>query len=78
MMMGYKELLAKNLIKPFKANDQQIKKQMELASRDLKVAKAMLGVNNDWTYSIAYNAILQAVRALMLCGRVQARWRGTA
>ena len=63
--MDYKELLAKNLIKPFKAKDQQIKKQMELASRDLKVAKAMLGVNNDWTYSIAYNAILQAVRALM-------------
>ena len=38
---------------------------MELASRDLKVAKVMLGVNNDWTYSIAYNAILQSVRALM-------------
>ena len=65
MTMGYKELLAKKLIKPFKAKDQQIKKQMELASRDLKVAKAMLGVNNDWTYSISYNAILQAVRALM-------------
>jgi len=65
MTMGYKELLAKNLIKPFKATDQQIKKQMDLASRDLKVAKAMLGVNNDWTYNIAYNAILQAVRALM-------------
>ena len=63
--MGYEALLAKNLIKPFKAKDQQIKKQMELASRDLKVAKAMLGVNNDWTYSIAYNGILQAVRALM-------------
>ena len=64
-MMDYKELLAKNLIKPFKAKDQQIKKQMELASRDLKVAKAVIGVNNDWTYNIAYNAILQAVRALM-------------
>ena len=63
--MDYKELLAKNLIKPFKAKDQQIKKQMELASRDLKVAKAVIGVNNDWTYNIAYNAILQAVRALM-------------
>jgi len=63
--MGYNELLAKNLIKPFKATDQQIKKQMELASRDLKVAKAMIGVNNDWTYNIAYNAILQAIRAIM-------------
>ncbi len=63
--MGYEALLAKKLIKPFKARDQQIKRQMELVIRDLKVAKAMLGVNNYWTYSIAYNAILQAVRALM-------------
>lgn len=63
--MGYKELLDNNLIKPFKAQDQQIRKQMELARRDLKAAKAMLGVNSDWTYNIAYNAILQAVRALM-------------
>ncbi len=63
--MGYEGLLSKNLIKPFKAKEQQIRKQMELASRDLKVAKAMIGVNNDWTYNIAYNAILQAVRALM-------------
>jgi len=63
--MSYKELVAKNLIRPFKAKDQQIKKQMELAYRDLKVARAMIGINNDWTYNIAYNAILQAVRALM-------------
>lgn len=63
--MSYEELLAKNLIKPFKATDQQIRKQMELAGRDLVAAKAMLGVNNDWAYNIAYNAMLQAVRALM-------------
>lgn len=63
--MGYKALLAKNLIKPFKAKDEQIKNQMELASRDLVTAKAMLGVDSDWAYNIAYNAILQAVRALM-------------
>jgi uncharacterized protein (UPF0332 family) len=63
--MSYRELEAKGLIKPFKAKGQQIKKQMELAGRDLKTANAILGVNNDWTYNIAYNAILQAVRALM-------------
>ena len=45
--MGYKELLDNNLIKPFKAQDQQIRKQMELARRDLKAAKAMLGVTNQ-------------------------------
>ena len=57
--MSYKESVAKNLIRPFKAGDRQIKKQRELAHRDLKVARAMIGINNDWTYNIAYNAILQ-------------------
>jgi uncharacterized protein (UPF0332 family) len=64
-MMGYEKLLAKNLIKPFKATDLEIKKQIQLAARDLHSAKAMIGMDKDWTYSIAYNAILQAVRALM-------------
>ncbi len=63
--MGYEKLLAKNLIKPFKATDFEIKKQIQLAVRDLHSAKAMIGMDKDWTYSIAYNAILQAVRALM-------------
>lgn len=63
--MSYGELLDKRLLKPFKAKPQQIRQQMELANRDLKTAKAMLGVNSDWTYNIAYNAILQSVRALM-------------
>lgn len=63
--MGYEKLLAKNLIKPFKATDLEIKKQIQLAARDLHSAKAMIGMDKDWTYSIAYNAILQAVRALM-------------
>jgi uncharacterized protein (UPF0332 family) len=65
MMMDYETLLSKNLIRPFKASKKQIEKQMELAGRDLVAAKSMLGVNNDWAYNIAYNAILQAVRALM-------------
>ena len=63
--MSYKALLAKNLIKPFKATNQQIRRQIELARRDLEAAKAMLGVNNDWAYNIAYNAMLQSIRALM-------------
>jgi hypothetical protein len=56
--MTYGQLEAKGLIKPFKATKRQIKKQMELASRDLKTAAAILGVDNDWAYNIAYNAIL--------------------
>jgi hypothetical protein len=56
--MGYKELLAKNLIRPFKAKDQQIRNQMELASRDLKTAKANLKAD------LIYSRFLLAMLAL--------------
>ncbi len=65
MRVSYEELLDKRLLKPFKAKPLQIRQQVDLANRDLKAAKSMLGINNDWTYNIAYNAILQSVRALM-------------
>ena len=38
---------------------------MDLARRDVAVAGTMLGGNSDWAYTIAYNAMLQAGRALM-------------
>ena len=63
--MTYKKLLAKGLIKSFKAEPSQIKDQLVIAHRDLKAAHEMMGKDNDWAYSIAYNALLQAARALM-------------
>lgn len=65
MMMSYKKLLAKGLIKSFKAEPSQIKDQLVIARRDMKAAQEMMGKDNDWAYSIAYNALLQAARALM-------------
>lgn len=38
---------------------------MEIAERDLKVANSILNENNDWSYNISYNSILQAIKALM-------------
>jgi len=32
---------------------------------ELNVARSVLNENCDWAFSIAYNAMLQAVRALM-------------
>lgn len=64
-MMNYEKLVSKGLIKPFKAEPSQIKSRFDLATRDLKTAKQMLGQSRDWAYNIAYNAILQASRALM-------------
>jgi uncharacterized protein (UPF0332 family) len=63
--MSYETLLRKRLIKSFNATKSQIDAQFELAERDYKTAKRMLGTSNDWAFNIAYNAMLQATRALM-------------
>jgi len=61
--MAYDELLKKGLIKPFNAEPSQVMDRMTLARRDIDAAKSLS--NSDWAYSIAYNAMLQAARALM-------------
>ena len=38
---------------------------MTLADRDIKTAKMIIASDWDWGFSIAYNAMLQAARALM-------------
>ena len=63
--MNYKELEKDNLIIAYKAPPEQIDKELKLAARDIKVALKTLAEDNDWAFSIAYNAILQAGRALM-------------
>jgi len=63
--MSYEKLLHKGLIKRFKTSPAQVNNRMELAKRDIKAAKAMLANDRDWAFSMAYNAILQATRALM-------------
>jgi uncharacterized protein (UPF0332 family) len=63
--MNYEELLNKGLIKRFKTSPAQVKNRMDLVKRDIKAAKAMLANDRDWAFTMAYNAILQATRALM-------------
>lgn len=63
--MNYKELLSKGFIKHFKVSPVQVRKRVELAKRDIKAARAMMANDHDWAFSMAYNAVLQATRALM-------------
>ena len=65
MRMSYEELLNKGLIKRFKPSPSQVKNRIELAQRDIKSAKVMMASDRDWAFAMAYNAILQATRALM-------------
>ena len=65
MSAKYEKLLNRGLIKPFKASGPQIISRIQLAKRDIKVARTTMAHDRDWAFSIAYNAILQATRALM-------------
>ena len=66
MKVSYKELENKNLVSSFTASKEQIEKEMNLAKRDLRVAQKNLEEDYDWAFAIAYNAVLQTGRALML------------
>lgn len=64
--MPYERLLRTGRIKAYAAKPSEIDHLLRVADRDLTTAKATLDTAPDWAYSIAYNAILQAGRALML------------
>ena len=59
------ELEREGYIKKLPVNRRKIEDSLNLAKRDVKVAKDVLNQDYDWAFSIAYNAMLQAIRALM-------------
>lgn len=63
--MTLDELIREGNIHPFQASRDEINGAMEIARRDLATAEAILGHNLDWSFVIAYNAVLQACRAYM-------------
>lgn len=63
--MSIDKLVEEGSIFPFRATKKEIDRAMEIARRDLAQAEKMLNESLDWSYSIAYNAILQACRAYM-------------
>ncbi len=64
--MNLEDLLKERLIERVEINKELVKNTFELAERDIKAAKDNLKNENfDWCYAIAYNAMLQAGRALM-------------
>jgi uncharacterized protein (UPF0332 family) len=66
MSMPYDQLQRQGRIKPYRARPQEIKRLLQVAARDLAAADRNLADDPDWAYTIAYNAILQASRALIL------------
>lgn len=71
--MTYEDLLRLGRIKPYSATSKEIAALISLARRDIKAAYRNLDEDPEWAYSIAYNAILQACRALMFAEGFRAR-----
>jgi uncharacterized protein (UPF0332 family) len=63
--MPYERLINQNRIVPFKATTAQVNQLLQVAERDLKAAQRNLDVDADWAYTMAYNAVLQACRAVV-------------
>ena len=59
-------LVHSGLVRPYKGGREQAPRQLGLALRDLSSARRLLAEDRDWAFAIAYNAVLQAGRALML------------
>lgn len=62
----YERLLRHNLIHRYEGGREQAVRQLALAHRDLAAARRLVAEDRDWAFAIAYNAVLQAGRALML------------
>lgn len=63
--MSIDELERSGIIKRLPIDRKKVRDSLDLARRDLNIARNMLDENCDWAFSIAYNSILQSVRALM-------------
>jgi uncharacterized protein (UPF0332 family) len=59
------DLEREGLVKRLPVDRKKVADSMELAHRDAKTCRAILISDRDWAYTIAYNAVLQAGRALM-------------
>jgi len=67
--VSLKRLKSQGLIEKATFSDKQIIANISRARKDLATAKANLGIDEEWSYTISYHAMLRAGRALMfLCG----------
>ena len=68
------DLQRQGLIKTVPVDKKKIQDARDLALRDIATARSILANNQDWAYTIAYNAVLQAGRALMFSTRLPSGW----
>lgn len=59
------DLEREGLIRALPGGKDRVQDTLRIAHRDLDVAKKLLPSSSDWAFSVAYNSILQAGRAMM-------------
>jgi len=63
--MKYDELLSSRRIREEKVSRPEVEKALERAERDLQTARELIERDLDWSFAVAYDAVLQASRAYM-------------
>jgi len=63
--MSYERWLKDRLIKKQAPDHDQINKQLNRASKDLRTAEALSSIDRTWSFTIAYHAMIRAGRAFM-------------
>lgn len=63
--MNLDNLEREGYIKKLPVSKRKVEDALGLAKRDIKTARNILEQDRDWAFSIAYNAMLQTIRALM-------------
>ena len=63
--MNLSDLLKVGSVRKTKKNDKRALDELNAAERDLAVSEKNVKINPDWALAIAYNAMLNATRALM-------------
>ena len=64
--MPYDHLVKQGRLKAYSASSNEIQQLLRISTRDLNAAVKILEDSPDWAYTMAYNAVLQACRALIL------------
>ncbi len=62
---GLRRLEREGLIRKIPADRKRVADLLALARRDVATSRTLVSGSHDWAYTIAYNAVLQAGRALM-------------
>jgi hypothetical protein len=66
MNVLYEKLIKQARIRIYHATPREVQQLLQVSARDLIAGRKNLDVSPDWAYTMAYNAALQACRALML------------